>query len=509
MKGNIGRTLFYGHVRSFYLTIQRKRWGLWLAIAALSAMALAARYALVHCCVAPRGRHRGNVCHEEIVYNSLEEMQGRIYRFPPVEDRIKLYTSNWYKTPCGEESLNVASDYFPQVPLAWKKETIREEGGTAAVIFVKEKQLPNEAAVREFRIDSKVAPARMFFGNKSAIEKCAADTRPSNRMRNYCEDVNNTVLSLSVPSMMDGSDKSLSFRDIPIIFQFGDAAESRAPDVSGQSLQSQPRIPHLKKFRFALNRTELERITNTDQWIPAGREQYCQLQVPTTIKGSTRLQPIVWKLNIRRHFGRLWLVPCNDRPWQEKTDKAVFRGKLTGNVKAAHENSVEKCRSIPRCRLILEYKASKFVDARLTSTSNVLPEVIDGFNLTSRVLSMQDILSYKGIIVLEGNDVSSGLKWALLSSSVVLMPEPLFTSWAMEELLEPWIHYIPIERDFSDLDEKVAWMIRHDAEARRISYRATLWIKDLVYHPQAKEDEKLIFRGVLDRYSRHFVSSAV
>mmetsp|Transcript_17223 Transcript_17223/g.32164 ORF Transcript_17223/g.32164 Transcript_17223/m.32164 type:complete len:123 (+) Transcript_17223:764-1132(+) len=122
---------------------------------------------------------------------------------------------------------------------------------------------------------------------------------------------------------------------------------------------------------------------------------------------------------------------------------------------------------------------------------------------------MQDILSYKGIIVLEGNDVSSGLKWALLSSSVVLMPEPLFTSWAMEELLEPWIHYIPIERDFSDLDEKVAWMIRHDAEARRISYRATLWIKDLVYHPQAKEDEKLIFRGVLDRYSRHFVSSAV
>ena len=47
-------------------------------------------------------------------------------------------------------------------------------------------------------------------------------------------------------------------------------------------------------------------------------------------------------------------------------------------------------------------------------------------------------------------------------------------------------------------------MIRHDAEARRISYRASLWIKDLVFHPEANQDEETIFRGILDRYSQHF-----
>lgn len=70
--------------------------------------------------------------------------------------------------------------------------------------------------------------------------------------------------------------------------------------------------------------------------------------------------------------------------------------------------------------------------------------------------------------------------------------------------LEPWIHYIPIARDFSDLDNKVTWMIQHQSEARRISYRASLWVKDLVFHPQAAKDEEAIFRGILHRYAKHF-----
>lgn len=482
MKGNAGRTLFYGHVRNFYFTIRRNR----LAIVALFFAALLGVWAFVRRLASPR-RHRGNACQEDIVYRSLEELEGRIHRFPSVEDRIKLYTSNWYRAPCS--------------PLALKSERIAENDGSV-VFYMKEKSVPAEPVTRLFRIDSKLMPARMFYGNSSAIRRCTSDTSPSNRMRNYCEDVNNTVLPLLSTS---NETELFLYNDVPVIFQFGDAAESRAPDESGSSLLSQPRIPHLKKFRLAYDRTELERVTDTDEWDQRNRDQSCELRVPVTVKGSLRLQPIIWKLNIRRHFGRLRQVPCNDRPWHEKQDKAVFRGKLTGEkIKALENDWKGKCRSIPRCRLILDCRTSRFVDARLTSTSNVLPELIDDFNLTAPVLHMKDILSYKGIVILEGNDVSSGLKWALLSSSVVLMPEPFFTSWAMEELLEPWIHYIPIERDFSDLDEKVIWMIRHDAEARRISDRATLWIKDLVFHPRANEEEALIFRGILDRYSQHF-----
>ena len=54
-----------------------------------------------------------------------------------------------------------------------------------------------------------------------------------------------------------------------------------------------------------------------------------------------------------------------------------------------------------------------------------------------------------------GNDVSSGLKWALLSRSVVIMQTPTKTSYAMKELLQPWTHYIPIDDRFSDVEDKM------------------------------------------------------
>ena len=84
----------------------------------------------------------------------------------------------------------------------------------------------------------------------------------------------------------------------------------------------------------------------------------------------------------------------------------------------------------------------------------------DNINLTGEVYLKEQLLAYKGLIILEGNDVSSGLKWAMLSQSVVLMPfPPTFCSYAMEELLEPWVHYIPLDRNLRNVEERVQWMI--------------------------------------------------
>jgi hypothetical protein len=101
-------------------------------------------------------------------------------------------------------------------------------------------------------------------------------------------------------------------------------------------------------------------------------------------------------------------------------------------------------------------------------------------------------------------DVSSGLKWALYSNSVVLMPRPTFTSWAMEERLEPWVHYVPLRDDLSDVEDRVRWVIDHPDQARAIAHAGTLWISDLVYHPHADDDDEAIVREMFLRYKRHF-----
>jgi Glycosyl transferase family 90 len=95
----------------------------------------------------------------------------------------------------------------------------------------------------------------------------------------------------------------------------------------------------------------------------------------------------------------------------------------------------------------------------------------------------------------------------MISKSVVLMRRPMYTSWAMEELLEPWVHYIPLNENISDLDDKVQWMLNHPEESKRISHRANLWILDLFYHPDAMEDNRRINQEVLKRYRTHFRTS--
>lgn len=74
----------------------------------------------------------------------------------------------------------------------------------------------------------------------------------------------------------------------------------------------------------------------------------------------------------------------------------------------------------------------------------------------------------------------------------------------MEERLEPWIHFIPLSPDLSDVESKVQWMLDHSEEAQRISYRARLWILDLYFHPQAAVDDRQINKEILRRYRMHY-----
>ena len=72
-------------------------------------------------------------------------------------------------------------------------------------------------------------------------------------------------------------------------------------------------------------------------------------------------------------------------------------------------------------------------------------------------MKIRDMLKYRYILALEGNDVATNLKWAMSSNSVAVMPKPTCETWFMEQTLKPDYHYIEISPDFSDLEEKLGW----------------------------------------------------
>ena len=82
---------------------------------------------------------------------------------------------------------------------------------------------------------------------------------------------------------------------------------------------------------------------------------------------------------------------------------------------------------------------------------------------------------------LEGNDVSTGLKWMLGSNSVVFMPSPSTAiTFAMESKLVPYIRNVPVKRDGSDLLGQLEW--------GWISEQATKYIENLWTSEQAQKD---------------------
>ena len=163
-----------------------------------------------------------------------------------------------------------------------------------------------------------------------------------------------------------------------------------------------------------------------------------------------------------------------------------------------------------RCRLVFNSAGSSLVDAALVRPvqylhEEVIPDQVEHVTLYREKMSIEEMLRYKAIIMLEGNDVSSGMKWALYSNSVVMTQPPTKTSWAMEEMMEPWVHYIPLNQELTDVDEKMQWVIDHDEEAKEIARRGRLWIMDLLFHPDAEDDDRQIYEDILMRYRQHFV----
>ena len=306
----------------------------------------------------------------------------------------------------------------------------------------------------------------------------------------------------------------------PILFQFGDAELYRSYVPARKMDIYSPMVPVLRKYRYSMTPSDLQQVTSgrvttdsNDDKPPEPLQCYSSEEkriVAGTVRNPVpKTQAIISIVsNYPRHFEPLNHVNDADIAWEKKFNMAVYRGALTGRNKADYKSSDLKfCVQVPRCNLVYQLGNSSLVDAMMVPYGKMnypLSDPLNGVKMFGHPMSMEEMLKYKAIVMLEGNDVSSGLKWALFSNSVVLTQAPTCTSWAMEELLVPWVHYIPINDDLSDVEEKVQWILDHDDEARTIARNGRLWIADLVYHPDADKENEMILDETMRRYRSHF-----
>ncbi|KAJ7509027.1 glycosyl transferase family 90-domain-containing protein [Mycena galericulata] len=162
--------------------------------------------------------------------------------------------------------------------------------------------------------------------------------------------------------------------------------------------------------------------------------------------------------------------------WEDKKSQIYWRGSTSGG-----EIDGQNYRSFPRVRLIdKSRRRPDLIDAGITRLHNCNPDpnnagrapvcpdqqIKTEYNVETPSQPREEVYKYKYLLDLDGNSFSGRYFSLLRSGSLV------FKSTTMSEFFDDWlipyVHYIPVLPDLSDLETKIEWAIENDEEARQI-----------------------------------------
>jgi len=185
-----------------------------------------------------------------------------------------------------------------------------------------------------------------------------------------------------------------------------------------------------------------------------------------------------------------WQLANNDKSyyeikkhikWEDKIPIAIFRGSATGSIEIEYNQRLQ----ISNLDNILQKTNNKLIDAGIISWNS--RDKIDSklqinyinpnsfkFKLKERI-PMNEQIKYKYIINIDGHSNPNRTSYLLQLNSLILMVESKYVvgniCW-YSNLLQPYIHYIPIKYDLSNLEEQIIWCRNNDDKCIKIIQQA-------------------------------------
>lgn len=235
-------------------------------------------------------------------------------------------------------------------------------------------------------------------------------------------------------------------------------------------------------------KTETRRLL----WYPRDRVE--PFTVPCLVKTRcARTAPkgsILFKLNRIRHFVHLERLHRDGDPvhWSAKKGAVLWRGRATGY---GFGNNIPK-RDASREELVRRW---------IGASTHLVNVKLVGKDDNENHMSIHEMLEYKYLLSVEGNDVASNLKWIMASNSVPFMPRPVIASWFMEDRLKPWVHFVPVRDDFGDLEKQVIWAENHQDHCRRIVDANHAWVAQFTDQDREMMLQRDILKWYLDTFT--------
>lgn len=291
-----------------------------------------------------------------------------------------------------------------------------------------------------------IKPMDEWYANNSMIRYDAA----KDYGRNLCElrDMYETLAATrDVPDIQVFVNK----RDFPLITRDGTAAYNH---LYGSKLHVKDGVP--------------------DKFLPvlsgSGNSRFADVIVPTYEDWARAVYQSTGKTFPN---GRSTYPDIPYKPLGKKISRAVFRGSSTGSGTDVFTNQ-----RLRACQLSVE--RPDLVDAKITKW-NTRPrkhESSDAFKIldivnewTGKPLTPAQQSEYKYILNVQGHVAAYRLSYELSFGSVVLMVESEWKMW-FQRLIHPYIHYVPVKADMSDLFSVIEWCEANPDECQTIADNA-------------------------------------
>lgn len=110
-------------------------------------------------------------------------------------------------------------------------------------------------------------------------------------------------------------------------------------------------------------------------------------------------------------------------------------------------------------------------------------------------MSIEDQQKYTGILCIDGSGFANILGWALGSGSVPIVYSRYKMGFQYE--LEPWVHYVPISEDFSDLIININWVFENPEKCNNIIENALKFYKTKL-NPDYVKDKELMTNSIIN-----------
>jgi hypothetical protein len=144
--------------------------------------------------------------------------------------------------------------------------------------------------------------------------------------------------------------------------------------------------------------------------------------------------------------------------WENRKAVAFWRGGVSGiKIESVRKRVIEKL-------LNYQYADVKYIKYNHSDweVGKNIPEYLFG-----NVVDYRELLNYKIFLIIDGACISSAHMWGFASGAVPFLISNA-NCWFME-FLTPYVNYIPIEYDLSNLIEQIEWVRNNDLKAKKIA----------------------------------------